>query len=241
MNNYPDTAEFQQQQMPETTDTSEIMESYQEPAITGPLILDETLAEKLPHSHQIYTRLREGVHLSVDSPDQFPLYKELEQHRDSYTALFSLLGYELIYHPDGFFYFTYPDSTTSQSLTMSRKVALLIFTLIDFLQDNNYDPAATITGEKIALQLLDDTRRHFADLYQQAELSSYDSVSNLLEWMARRGMCLITDEDHIRFLKPINRFLAAAEQVTADAEQAQEMNQEQAQKQADEAVMEDEE
>lgn len=206
---------------------------------TPRLFLDENLSTQLPNGRLIYTRLREGTHLSADSPDQFALFKELETHRESYTHLFALLGYELVYHPDGFFYFVYPDSVTGQSLSTSRKVALLIYTLIDFLQDNNYDPAATITSETIELRMIDDTRRHYSDLYEQADLGTLNAITNLLDWMARRGFCQVVSDDHIRFLKPISRFLEAAEQVAENGAE-RERDEVPADADTDTTVMEDE-
>ncbi len=201
-----------------STDQETFTPEPQPAIVQGPLMLDSNLASHLPQGRLIYTKLREGTHLSADSPDQFPLYKELEQHRESYTHLFALLGYELVYHPDGFFYFIYPDSVTGQSLTTSRKVALLIYTLVDFLQDNNFDPANTISSESIELRLIDDTRNHYSDLYTQADLATMDAVTNLLEWMARRGFCQFVSDERVRFLKPVARFLEAAEELAEAGE-----------------------
>ena len=216
MTDIPDTDLYAAE--PSVTATERHPEHTMDNLVSGPLRLDENLGKQLPHGHQIYTRLREGAHLSADSPTQFALFRELEQHRDSYTHLFALLGYELVYHPNGFFYFVYPDSVTSQSLTMSRKVALLIYTLIDYLQDNNFDPLATITGEAIARRTFEDTRDHYPDLYQQADLASTEAINGLLEWMNRRGFCQFTGDDQVRFLKPVSRFLEAVEQVTENTE-----------------------
>jgi hypothetical protein len=185
------------------------------------MVLNGDLKKHLPNARAIYSKLREGVHLSIDSDEQYPLYKELETYRSAYTSLFGLMGYELIYNPEGFFYFVYVDSITSNSMTMSRKFALLMYTLIDYLQDNNVDPANAILSETVDLQVFEDVRNHYVDLYQQADLHDLNAVISLIEQMAKRGFCQIRGESKVKFLKPIERFIAATEEVTAQYEQQQ--------------------
>ncbi|MBU2708117.1 chromosome partition protein MukE [Zooshikella marina] len=179
----------------------------------APLVLDDQLTKQLPNAKLIYTKLREGVHIAVDALEHYALYKELENHAASYEVLFNLLGYELVYNAEGFFYFRYPDSVTSNSMSTSRKIALLIFTLVDYLQDNNFDPSSMIQDQQIELSLFEKTQECFKDLYTQADMAAPQDLTNLLEWMSKRGFCQIINDTHVKFCKPIERFLAATEAI----------------------------
>ncbi|MGI0119564.1 chromosome partition protein MukE [Zooshikella sp. RANM57] len=179
----------------------------------APLVIDDQLCKQLPNAKLIYTKLREGVHIAVDALEHYALYKELEKHAASYEVLFNLLGYELVYNTEGFFYFRYPDSVTSNSLSTSRKIALMIFTLVDYLQDNNFDPSSMIQEQQIELSLFEKTQECFKDLYTQADMAAPQDLTSLLEWMSKRGFCQIFNDTHVKFCKPIERFLAATEAI----------------------------
>lgn len=178
----------------------------------APLTLDARLFETLPYASDIYSKLRRGVHISANYKDFYPLYRELEAYQDAYQVLFSLLGYQLKHEPQGFYYFAYSQNSSQTGLSQTKKAALLIYALIEYLADNNQEPLHVIYEQEIEQSLLLDVFEHNRDIFSQADIESEDELQKVLRWLELRGFCQFFADKKLRFMPPVDRFLTACEQ-----------------------------
>ena len=81
----------------------------------------------------LFRRFHSGAHINREQ--ELELWKELEDHLDDYTALFSALGFSLVLDARGFAYFK-TEQGSSYTGKQSRKLALIIMLLFEYQADH---------------------------------------------------------------------------------------------------------
>jgi len=152
------------------------------PAVEQPAsVIDlNTLNQLTP----IYQKLMSGFHITENN---LSLWQSLDQYHEAYQALFSSLGYTLIKDARGYFYFSTPDTTVTMTKT-SRRIALFIYTLIEYWADKGFDPVGALfvqTLNKDAFQKLFDQN---TSIYEQIDITSATEIKNeIIKRMVRLG------------------------------------------------------
>ena len=166
----------------------------------------------LPHLREIFDLLRRGQHICEADAEY---YWALKESFDKYAAFFDQLGFSLVAHGRGFYYFhelvTFSDR--------SRRMAIFMFILVEHLADR---------GEAIEETLLsrlfrNDDLPHFrSDRYRgymkEADIAGEADLNNVLRGMELLGFLKREDDATFRFQRPIYRFLDLCLEVLNEAE-----------------------
>ena len=120
--------------------------------------------EDLPKLREMFQALQSGYHLSNED---FGLYHELQDKEGYYDALFRELGYSLKADQRGYYYFL-PESQAAMNVT-TRRMALLVFVLIEYLADEGVDPYATLARGTFSMsQITGGLFAKHADILREA-------------------------------------------------------------------------
>jgi hypothetical protein len=151
---------------------------------------------------EIFDKLSRGYHISNAD---FSLYPELSKYEKCYSEVFEKIGYQLVAHERGFYYFgTDNDKIKVKCGTM----AVFIFFLIDFLQNQGKDPYSEIMeAEFRENQLILDLSNSYKDKMKDMGLNdSEDEFKKAIKQLSIYGFASKKDFT-FRFLPPIARFL----------------------------------
>ena len=80
----------------------------------------------------VFRSLRSGKHICRDD---IALHRDLERNEELYHALFLALGYELVHHGQGFYYFKGDNYLSSQRL---QAISLFVLILFQDLEDKKF-------------------------------------------------------------------------------------------------------
>ncbi len=159
--------------------------------------------ESLPKLKPIFHQLLGGYHLSTDD---FDLYHDMQDHETEYDCLFAALGYELKSDQRGFYYLL-PENDPVMNAT-TRKMALLVFLLVEYFADEGRDPVAMITtGTHEVPVLAAALWENGGDLLAEGGLGSEDAVEKCFANSFTSLGFAQADGNVMRFRPPIARFL----------------------------------
>ena len=168
-----------------------------------PLTAD-ALPERLA---DIFRLLRGGRHLCADDGAD---YRDIRSNEDTYRVLFVALGYELVSHGQGFFYFKGSKYLSTKRL---KAITLFMFILFQDLEEKKFQEADRAWERKLLMRTFKiaelphfatPQRRSVLSLVGVAESTLRDTV---LTPMERMGMLATTAKGEFEFRAPIYRFV----------------------------------
>ena len=171
--------------------------------LTATLTTD-ALPVRLAH---VFRLLRTGRHICrEDGAD----YRDLERNEEQYKALFQGLGYRLIHHGQGFYYFEGRNYLSTQRLQ-----GITLFTLILFqdLEDKKFQEPERAWERNLLNKMFriaelphfeTSKRRSMLHAVNVTRETLYDKV---LKPMKRFGMLEMVGTDQFHFRAPIYRFV----------------------------------
>ena len=156
-----------------------------------------------PKLQPVFQRLLSGYHISSED---FDLYHDLQDRETDYNLLFQALGYTLKSDPRGFYHFL-PDAERAMNTT-TRKMALLMFAMVEALADEGQDPVAVIRkGSQNVRQLSEKLFEKQEQILTEGGLDSPDAVEKcFVNNFVGLGFASLNG-DALRFRPPVNRFL----------------------------------
>jgi hypothetical protein len=169
-----------------------------------PLTLDG-LSETLK---VVFKSLKGGRHICRDDMVE---YRDIAHHEEQYRCLFRALGYELVYHGQGFFYFKGGNRLPTQRL---QRIALFCLILFQHLEETKFKEADRGWIDKLVNRTFDINNElpHFSTSQRKSMLASLgvtdvESLRNkVLQPMAQMGM-LDSQGNLFRFRSPIYRLV----------------------------------
>lgn len=170
---------------------------------------------ELPRIGDIFDRLKNGRHISTDDG---ALYKALAENENEFRDLFASLGFSLVHHDRGFFFFK-SDARFSQA---GVRIAVFFFILVEWLSDRG-EPLeeALFTRLFSSAELPHLEQKRYRAYMSEAGVDDEDSLDNLLRQMERSGFIRSEGERVFRFRTPAYRLLdLCAEALRDGAEEA---------------------
>ena len=162
---------------------------------------EKQILPALPHLMEIFDLLRKGKHIA---PEDTGIYFDLQTNEAALTELFTQLGFELIHHPRGFYYFR-GDTAISDT---SSKMAVFMFILVESIADAGGSPAEQIMADIFPIENLEHLRRErYRAIMQEAGMVTEEDLRQTLRTMERFGFLKMENADAFRFRTPAYRFL----------------------------------
>lgn len=169
-------------------------------------------ASALPHLREIFDLLRRGRHICEADAEY---YWALKDNVDKYAAFFDQLGFSLVAHGRGFYYF-HEHVTFSER---ARRMAVFMFILVEHLADRGEAIEETLLSR---LFRIDDLPHFRSDRYrgymEEADITCEADLTNVLRGMELLGFLKREDEGSFRFQRPVYRFLDLCLEVLNDGE-----------------------
>jgi len=164
----------------------------------------DALPERLA---DVFRSLRSAKHICRDDGAD---YRDLDRNEEQYRVLFQALGYELVHHGQGFYYFK-----GSNYLSTQRLQAITLFTLILFqdLEDKKFQEAERAWERKLLTRILNvNELPHFETSQRRSMLFTVGVTpetlhEKVLRPMARYGMLEMIGSEQFQFRSPIYRFV----------------------------------
>lgn len=155
----------------------------------------------------VFRALKSGKHICRDD---FADFRDVEKNEDLYRTLFAGLGYELIHHGQGFYYFKGGNQLSTLRL---QAMALFVFILFQDLEDKKFQDAERMWERKLLTRSFNIAELpHFQTSQRRSLLFSLGVTpetlyEKVLKPMVRYGMLEMTGTDHFQFRSPIYRFI----------------------------------
>lgn len=155
----------------------------------------------------MFRSLRSGKHISRDDVADYP---DLDRNEEMYRALFAGLGYELVHHGQGFYYFKGSNQLSTQRM---QAIALFVLILFQDLEDKKFQDADRAWERKLLLRAFAiNELPHFQTAQRRSMLLTVGVTPETLQEkvlrpMARYGMLEMTGPEHFQFHSPIYRFV----------------------------------
>ena len=182
-----------------------------------------TLLDGLVHLPLLFDKLRSGRHISV-SDDH--LFLALRSNFAGYETLFGALGFTLVRHERGFYYFQSPEDLGKGA----SKMAVFFFVLVEAWGDDGRDLEEVAFDEKghALAELPHFTREGWRQCLTDAELSTDDDLAQVVRRMEQYGFAeRINEGSRFRFLMPAWRFFdLCLDVLRSESEEANERSEE---------------
>src|SRR3954468_112804 len=152
---------------------------------------------ELPHLTEVFDRLRGGRHLCADDG---AVFIALHADCESYATLFKSIGFDLIKHDHGFYYFGAETDLGKEATQLSVFFFVLVESWSDAGRDieaSAFDPA----GHRIS-ELPHLSRESWRQCLAEAGIQSETELADLVKRMDRYGFTARIDEDRFRFRTP---------------------------------------
>lgn len=137
-------------------------------------------------------------------------YRDLDRNEELYRSLFTGLGYELVHHGQGFYYFKGGNQLSTQRL---QAIALFVLILFQDQEDKKFQEADRAWERKLVTRTFGVSELpHFQTAQRRSLLHTVgvtpDTLHDkVLRPMARYGILEMTGLDHFQFRAPIYRFV----------------------------------
>ncbi len=170
---------------------------------TAPLMMTD-LPERLA---EVFRSLRTGRHICRDDVAD---YRDLDRNEERYRALFQGLGYELVHHGQGFYYFKGGNYLSTQRL---QAITLFMLILFQDLEDKKFQEADRAWERKLLTRVFSvNELPHFQTSQRRSMLFTVGVTSDtlhdkVLRPMVRYGMLEMTASDRFQFRSPVYRFV----------------------------------
>jgi hypothetical protein len=166
------------------------------------------MADALPtRLAEVFRFLRSGKHICRDDVAE---YRDLERNEETYCLLFQGLGYELVHHGQGFYYFKGGNYLSSQRLQAITLFALILF---QDLEDTKFQHAERAWERRLLTRTFNVSELpHFQTAQRRSLLFTVGVTADtlhekVLRPMARYGMLELQGTDQFQFRSPIYRFV----------------------------------
>lgn len=160
-----------------------------------------------PRTDSVFRALRMGRHLCRQDGED---YYDLQRHERDYTAVFKALGYELVHHDQGFYYFTGQSTLQSKRL---RAATLFMLILFQDLEDNKFNQPErswerTLLDRRFSINELP----HFATAQRRMLMNAVGITpekleTTLLRFLTHLGVIEPSGTSGFRFRAPVYRFV----------------------------------
>jgi hypothetical protein len=167
------------------------------------------------HLPELFDKLRSGRHLSADDG---ALYLALRTDFAEYRALFEAIGFDLVEHERGFYYFRSTDDLGKEA----TQLAVFFFVLVEAWGDAGKDLEATAfdpAGHALSA-LPHMSRDSWRRCLAEAGIANDDEIAKVVQRMERLGFTERLADDRFRFRTPVWRFFDLCRDVLAEAESA---------------------
>lgn len=158
--------------------------------------------DQLPHLSELFERLRSGRHLCEEDD---PLFSALHSRQESFAALFGALGFDLVKHDRGFYYFRAEAELGKEASAL----AVFFFVLVEAWSDAGQDIGETIfapAGHRCS-DLPHFKRESWKQCMAEAGIETDAALNDLVRRMKGYGFTDRIDDDRFRFRTPVWRFL----------------------------------
>lgn len=166
------------------------------------------------HLADLFDRLRSGRHVCADDgPPYLALRADYAMHRD----LFGALGFRLVEHERGFYYFQ-SDAELGKEAT---ELAVFFFVLVEAWGDAGRDIERTAFdpgGHQVA-ELPHLTRESWRRCMAEAGVPDSDALADTVRKLDRYGFAERLDDFRFRFRTPAWRFLDLCADVWREAQE----------------------
>jgi chromosome condensin MukBEF MukE localization factor len=165
----------------------------------------------------VFRSLRNGKHICWDDHAE---YRDLERNEELYRALFLGLGYELVHHGQGFYYFKGDNSLSSQRL---QAISLFVLILFQDLEDKKFQEADGAWERRLLTRSFAiNELPHFQTPQRRSLMFTVGVTLDTLQDrvfkpLVRYGMLEMVGAEQFRFRSPIYRFVDVCMQF-ADAD-----------------------
>ncbi len=155
----------------------------------------------------MFRSLRSGRHICRDDVAD---YRDLERNEELYQWLFRGLGYELVHHGQGFYYFKGDNSLSTQRL---QGITLFMLILLQDLEDKKFRDADRAWERRLLTRSFQvNDLPHFQTAQRRSLLYAVGVTPDTLHEkvfrpMSRYGILEMTDPDGFRFRPPVYRFV----------------------------------
>ena len=156
----------------------------------------------MPHLRELFDRLRSGRHLCAEDG---PLYLALRAQFQTYRALFEALGFDLVQHDRGFYYFQ-SDAELGKEAT---QLAVFFFVLVESWGDVSRDIEETTfdgAGHRID-ELPHFSRESWRRCMIESGTSGPEELAEVVRRLDRYGFVERLDGERFRFRTPAWRLL----------------------------------
>lgn len=166
-----------------------------------------------PHLQDAFNQLRAGKHLSADDG---PVFLAIRADYDVYRSLFSALGFDLIGHERGFYYFQSAEDLGKEA----TQLVVFFFVLVEAWGDAGLDLGATAfdPGGHAVSDLPHFDRESWRACMSEAGVPDEGELVNLVRKLERYGFTERIGDDRFRFRTPAWRFLDLCLEVWQETE-----------------------
>lgn len=174
----------------------------------------ESLADQ-PHLKDAFNLLRAGKHLSADDG---PVFLALRADYEAYRTLFGALGFDLVQHDRGFYYFQSAEELGKEA----AQLVVFFFVLVEAWGDAGRDLEATAfePGGHGLDDLPHFSRESWRACMTEAGVPDAAELGNLVKKLERYGFTERVGEDRFRFRTPAWRFFDLCLDVWEESEAA---------------------
>ena len=174
-------------------------------------------SSELPYLKRLFDDLRRGKHLAEGDG---PHVHVLRENADAYARLFDALGFTLVQHPRGFFYFAADPS--SNVTDQAGRMAVFTFILVESLADQGKQVEDTLMTHTFNVaELPHFSTDRFITYMRDVGVTSLDELRQVLKSMRRLGFAELVGDDLFRFRTPAYRFLDLCSELAAEHEESQ--------------------
>jgi len=169
--------------------------------------------EDKAHLPELFDRLRSGRHLCADDG---PLYLALRADYATHRTLFAALGFDLVEHDRGFYYFQSEEDLGKEA----AQLVVFFFVLVEAWGDAGKDLEA-ITFDPAGHPVSDlphMTRESWRRCMAEANVTTDDDLWNVVRKLERYGFAERLDDQRFRFRAPAWRFFDLCLEVWREAE-----------------------
>lgn len=174
----------------------------------------DELLEK-PYLQEMFNLLRGGRHLSVDDG---PVYLAMRADYGEYRTLFQALGFDLVEHDRGFYYFQSAEDLGKEA----TQLVVFFFVLVEAWGDAGHDleAAAFDPGGHAVTDLPHFSRESWRACMSEAGVPNEAELANVVKKLERYGFTERLGEDRFRFRSPAWRFFDLCRDVWQESEHA---------------------
>lgn len=155
----------------------------------------------------VFRSLRNGKHICRDDIAE---HRDLERNEELYRALFLGLGYELVHHGQGFYYFKGDNHLSSQRL---QAISLFVLILFQDLEDNKFQESDGAWERRLLTRSFAiNELPHFQTPQRRSLMFAVGVTADtlhekVLRPLVRYGLSEMVGTEQFRFRSPIYRFV----------------------------------